>query len=373
MFDTDERPLALVWEVTRACELACDHCRAEATPSRHPDELTTAEGKALLDDVARFGDGQPVVLSGGDPLKRDDLVELVDHGDDLGLRVGLTPSGTASITRERLSRLADAGLARFALSLDGPTAEAHDAFRGESGSFAETVAAAADAAAVGLDLQVNTTVCGRTVEELPELAETVADVGATRWVLFFLVPVGRGRRLDGLSPGRADEVLSWADDLDRDFAVSTTEAPQFRRVKLARAGREPPTPDGEGDANGPGRRPVRPNVLAGDGFMFINHVGDVTPSGFLPKRVGNVREDDPVALYREADLFRSLRDREALSGKCGACEYRWVCGGSRSRAFAATGDPLGSDPLCPYVPEGYDGPLPWEGDGEGGVSPLSHD
>lgn len=364
MFDTAVRPLVLVWEVTRACDLACDHCRADADPARHPDELTTEEGRGLLADAARFGPGQPVVLSGGDPLKREDLVELVAHGADLGLRMGLTPSGTASVTRERLAALADAGLSRLALSLDGGSAATHDAFRGEDGSFAETVAAADAAADVGLDMQVNTTVCARTVDDLPSVADRVAELGATRWVLFFLVPVGRGRELEAVSPERADEVLRWAADLDRGFAVSTTEAPQLRRVQLELDGESPPTPTGRGGSDGdddPPSSPARPNALAGDGFAFVNHVGDVTPSGFLPQPVGNVREDDLVELYRSNELFESLRDRSALTGKCGACEYRHACGGSRSRANATAGDPLASDPLCPYVPDGYDGPLPWDG------------
>jgi radical SAM protein len=346
MFDTATRPIVLVWEVTQACDLQCDHCRADAQPARHPDELTTEEGRRLLEAAREFGEGQVVVLSGGDPLKRPDLPDLVAHGADLGLRMSLTPSGTRSLTPARIQRLADAGLSRMALSLDGADPESHDGFRGEAGSFDETLAAAEAARDAGISLQVNTTVCADTVAALPEIRDIVADLDAVRWSLFFLVPVGRGATLYQLSPERADAVLDWLADVEAaaDFAVKTTEAPQYRRVKRQRAGDGPPTDDGP---------PVRPSALAGDGFAFVSHVGEVYPSGFLPRSAGNVREVSLVDVYRESDLFTALRDRERLRGKCGACEFRAVCGGSRSRAYAATGDPLASDPLCPYEPAGW--------------------
>jgi radical SAM protein with 4Fe4S-binding SPASM domain len=349
MFDTSDRPIVLVWEVTQACDLACEHCRADAQPARHPDELSTAEGKRLLKSAASFGPGQVVVLSGGDPLARPDVPDLVAHGDELGLRMSLTPSGTASLTPERVRALADAGLSRMALSFDGATAEAHDAFRGETGSFASTRAAAAAARDAGIDLQVNTTVCASTVEELPGIRTLVRDLDAVRWSVFFLVPVGRGRVLESVPPSRADDVLAWLYEVNRaaPFDVKTTEAPQFRRVSLQERGIDP-------------EAARRPNALAGDGFAFVSHVGEVFPSGFLPRSTGNVRERSVVDQYRNGDLFEALRDRERLRGKCGACPYRRVCGGSRSRAFATTGDPLASDPLCPFVPDGYEGPLPWD-------------
>jgi len=353
--DTSRRPFVLIWELTQACELACKHCRADARPRRHPDELTTAEGKRLLEEARRFGDGQLVVLSGGDPLARDDTVELVDHGTDIGLRMTLTPSGTTSLTRDRIGALADAGLRRMALSIDGGSASAHDEFRQERGSFEATLRAARAAQDASLPLQINTTVCAETVDELPAIRDLVADLGAVLWSVFFLVPVGRGRVLDPIAPERAEDVMEWlcavADDAP--FGVKTTEAPHYRRVALERGraadGPDRPAPDGIGRRTG---------ITAGDGFAFVSHVGEVYPSGFLPETAGNVREESIVDIYRDSELFRSLRDRDALRGKCGACEYRHVCGGSRSRAFAYTDDPLESDPLCAYVPEEYDGPLP---------------
>ncbi|WP_058826948.1 TIGR04053 family radical SAM/SPASM domain-containing protein [Haloferax sp. Q22] len=351
--DTSRRPFVLIWEVTQACDLACDHCRADATPARHPDELTTAEGKRLLDQAREFGPGQLVVLSGGDPLARDDLVDLVEYGTDLGLRMTLTPSGTSSLTPETVADLADAGVKRMALSLDGASAASHDAFRGEEGSFDQTVAAARAARDAGLPLQINTTVCAETVDELPALCDLVADLDAVLWSVFFLVPVGRGRVLDSISPERAERVMKWLTEVSDEapFGVKTTEAPHYRRVAIQRrrdASDAPPT-------DGIGRRL---GITAGDGFAFVSHTGDLFPSGFLPASAGNVRDGGLVERYRESDLFRSLRDRDALRGKCGACEFRHVCGGSRSRAYAHTGDPLASDPLCGYVPADYDGPMP---------------
>jgi len=357
----DERPFVLVWEVTQACELACEHCRADAQERRHPDELTTAEGKALLDEAREFGEGQLLVLSGGDPLARDDLVDLVAYGADRGLRMTLTPSGTASLTPAVISDLADAGLRRMALSIDGGSAESHDAFRGESGSFESTVEAARAAREAGLPLQINTTVCAGTVDELPAIRDLVTDLGAVLWSVFFLVPVGRGRVLDPVSPERAERVMEWLHEVSdaAQFGVKTTEAPHYRRVGIERAG-----DDGTAapDRDEIGRRG---GIRAGNGFAFVSHVGEVYPSGFLPATAGDVREDSLVDVYRNADLFESLRDPDQFGGKCGACPFRAVCGGSRSRAYAHTGDQLASDPLCAYVPEDYDGPLPWDSPTDG--------
>ncbi len=368
--DTDERPFVLIWELTQACELACKHCRAEAEPQRHPDELTTAEGKQLLDQARAFGEGQLVVLSGGDPLYRDDAVDLVEYGVEQGLKMTMTPSGTTSLTPAAVERLADAGLRRLAVSIDGGSATAHDEFRKEEGSFADTLAAAEAARDAGLPLQINTTVCAETVGELPAIRDLVTDLGAVLWSVFFLVPVGRGRVLDPISPERAERVMEWLVEVSDEapFGVKTTEAPHYRRVAM-QASRSPtgdgsPGEDGSdesantghsGPPDGVGRRT---GITAGNGFAFVSHTGEVYPSGFLPRSGGNVREESVVDIYRDAPLFEGLRDASSLKGKCGACEFRGVCGGSRSRAYAYTGDPLESDPLCDYVPAEFDGELP---------------
>mgnify|MGYP000032401593 FL=1 len=346
--DLDQQPLVLIWEVTQACELACKHCRADAQPRRHPDELSTAEGKALLDQASEFGDGQLVVLSGGDPLARGDLPELVEYGTEQGLRMTLTPSGTNSITPERLAELDDAGLRRLALSIDGGDSDAHDTFRGESGSFEATMAAAKAARDLDIPLQINTTVCAETVEQLPAIRDLVADLDAVLWSVFFLVPVGRGRVLTPIAPERAERVLSWLHEVSDEaaFGLKTTEAPHYRRVAMQK--------QDEG-ASGLKRRM---GIRAGKGFAFVSHTGEVYPSGFLPKSAGNVRDESVVDIYRESALFQQLRDDNALTGKCGACRYRTVCGGSRSRAYATTGDPLAADPLCDYRPDGFEGSVP---------------
>ncbi|MFW6458408.1 MAG: TIGR04053 family radical SAM/SPASM domain-containing protein [Halodesulfurarchaeum sp.] len=352
--DTDERPFVLIWEVTQACDLECEHCRADAQPDRHPLELDTTEGKALLEEAARFDEHQLVVLSGGDPLARDDLPELVAHGTDLGLRMTLTPSGTSSLDPTVIDELSRAGLKRLAVSIDGATASSHDSFRGEPGTFEQTVEAARYAAGAGIPLQVNTTVTEATVEELPAIADLVEDLGAVLWSVFFLVPIGRGRILDPIDPDRAESVMAWLLDqaTERSFGVKTTEAPHYRRVAIE-TGRSAEESPGKRDAIG-----RRGGVRAGDGFAFVSHTGSVFPSGFLPLSAGSVRESSLVEIYRESELFRGLRDEDQFEGKCGACEYRNVCGGSRSRAYAYTGDPYESDPLCPYVPADYDGPMP---------------
>jgi radical SAM protein with 4Fe4S-binding SPASM domain len=228
----------------------------------------------------------------------------------------------------------------MALSVDGASKETHDAFRGEEGSFEETLRAADDARDAGLPLQVNTTVCAETVDELPGIAELVEELDAVLWSVFFLVPVGRGAFLDSVSPESAERVMEWLHKVsdERSFAVKTTEAPHYRRVGAQR---------GQGSSR-------RGGVTAGDGFAFVSHTGELYPSGFLPLSAGNVRDASVVELYRDAELFERLRDKDSLKGKCGACEYRALCGGSRSRAYATTGDPFGSDRFCAYVPDGYD-------------------
>ncbi|MFB6353569.1 MAG: radical SAM protein [Halobacteriales archaeon] len=343
--DLDRTPLVLTWEVTQACDLTCDHCRADAQPDRDPAELSTAEGKALLDDIAGFGRPPPIlVFSGGDPLKRPDLFELIEHATSLGLPTAVTPAPTPLLDRTAIERFAEAGVRRMALSLDGATAGAHDAFRGEDGSFETIRRAAADANDVGLSLQINTTVTAETVDDLPAIADLVEAVGAVMWEVFFLVPVGRGEALEQLSPAESERVMEWLYRRQRDapFRVITVEAPHYRRVAM------------RVEAAESGRAVSVGSTRAGHGFLFVSHAGEVYPSGFLPERVGSVREDDVVSLYRESRALEALRDPDRFEGACGACLYRNLCGGSRSRAFATTGDPLASDPLCPYPTVGVE-------------------
>lgn len=347
--DYDRNPLIVTWEVTRACQLACDHCRADAQPDRHPAELTTAEGKELLDGIANFGSPVPIVVfSGGDPLERPDLFELLDHAASLDLRTGVTPAPTTALTESVLDRFVDANVHRVALSLDGATADRHDDFRGEAGSF-ETIRRAAEYAdEIGLSLQINTTVTATTVADLPAIANLVEDYGAVTWEVFFLVPIGRGRELEQLSPKMAEETLQWLYRRQRtaDFRLITVEAPQYRRIA-----RQIERTETGGVAN-------VGSTGDGNGVVFVSHTGAVYPSGFLPLEIGTVREDDLVELYREEPLLEVLRNPDRLHGPCSGCSHRTRCGGSRARAFAATDDPLASDPLCLYATS--DDPAPAE-------------
>jgi radical SAM protein len=342
-------PFIVIWETTRACALAGVHCRAEAIPRRDPRELTTDEGRALIDTVRRFGDPPPLlVFTGGDPLRRPDIVDLVRHGTAQGLSVSLTPSATGAATDARLKALRDVGLARLAVSLDGASAEVHDAFRRVQGSHRHTLRILDRARALGMPLQINTTICRRTVRELPALVREVERWGIALWALFFLIPVGRAEAEQALDAAEIEKVLEWAAGLVGrvPFAIKTTEAPHFQRVLASR--RAGPAPAHPVAPDAVGRAPRA--VTDGNGFVFVDHVGNICPSGFLPLRAGNVRTDDLVAVYRDAPLFHALRDPDRLGGRCGVCEYRDRCGGSRARAYAATGDCLAEDPGCAWQP-----------------------
>lgn len=345
--DFERAPFLVIWEVTRACALACLHCRADAIARRDPRELTTEEGFRLIDQVRSFGTPPPLlVLTGGDPMWRADLAELVRYGTAAGLSVALTPSGTAMPTRKRLAELKEAGLSRVAVSLDGPDPETHDAFRRVKGSYANTIRIIDAVADLGLPLQINTTVSGRTLPTLQAMAERVADFPLVLWAVFFLVQMGRGQSLAQISAAECEEVLRFLDDLSYrvPFGIKTTEAPHFRRVQAQQ--HDPQR------ARVAGRKPLRAPraVNDGNGFVFVDHVGDVCPSGFLPMARGNVRDGKLVASYRHDEVFRRLRDADALGGRCGRCQFRAECGGSRSRAFAASGDAFAEDPLCAYQP-----------------------
>jgi AdoMet-dependent heme synthase len=362
--DFDRAPFVVIWETTQACDLACRHCRASAVPRRDPRELSTDEAKRLVDTICRFG--KPLlVLTGGDPLKRPDATEIVRYGVDAGLRVALTPSGTPLMTPRVLQELHDAGMSRLAVSLDGATAEQHDGFRGVQGSFEWTIRMLETARSLGLSTQINTTISRHNVHDLENLIALMTGLGIALWSVFFIVPVGRARPDDLATAEEFEAVFHRLYELSKTapFDIKSTAAPQYRRVIMqrqveerragTRAGAPAPLTAGVGFSLGDGVGRAAKGVNDGDGFLFVSHRGDIYPSGFLPKSAGNVRTDDLVEVYRTHELFRSLRDRDRLKGKCGACEFRHVCGGSRARAYAMTGDPLESDPLCAYIPPAW--------------------
>lgn len=367
--DFDRAPFIVIWEMTQACDLACVHCRAEAKPWRESGELSTEEAKRLLGQVREFG--QPLmVLTGGDPLKRPDLFELIRHGDALGLRMTLTPSGTRLMTVDVIQRMKDAGLARLAVSLDAPAREKHDAFRKVAGSFDWTLAAIRNARSLGLPVQVNTTITKHNQDDLDAMASLMHDLDICLWSVFFLVPTGRGQRKDLVSARRHEEIFLRLYDLSKamPYDIKTTSAQAYRRVVIQKRREKGMVSSTSMEAGGwaapefltsrsaaatdASREVARSakGINDGNGFVFISHLGEVCPSGFLPVSAGNVRRRSLVDIYRDSELFRSIRDYSRIKGKCGYCDYREVCGGSRSRAYGLTGDVHASDPTCIYVP-----------------------
>ena len=358
--DFADTPFVVIWETTQACDLACRHCRAEASPGRDPQELSTDEGKGVIEEAAAMG--APIfVLSGGDPLKRPDLEELVVAGKARGMRMATIPAATEGLTRERIDALARAGLDQIAFSLDGSDAGDHDGFRRVEGSFDKTMNGVEWAHQAGIPLQINTCIAGWNHDHLEKMIDLVKGLGLVFWEVFFLVPTGRGRELDNVEALRCESIFErlWRLNQEVDFIVKVTEAPHYRRFVMEKEASE----KGDGSTHERVRHVLaRPRgvggsigmspqaVNSGKGFLFIDHRGNIMPSGFLPIVAGNVRNDSLAAVYRDSELFRRLRDPSLLKGRCGACSFASVCGGSRARAYAVSGDYLGEDSLCAYDP-----------------------
>jgi AdoMet-dependent heme synthase len=348
-------PFTIAWEVTRACAFACVHCRADAQHQRDERELTTVESFRLIERIKEFGN--PILIfTGGDAMMRRDLFDLISFATETGLRCSLTPTATALPTPERLQKAKNAGIRRIALSLDAPTTQCHDTFRQVPGSWERTMKILHSAQAVGLSAQVNTTVSTYNVERLPEMVPFIEEVGAVQWSLFFLVPTGRAQLKWMISPKEHEQVFIWLYELSKKahFDIKATAAPMYRRVAIehqkAEGDGRPVSIQGAGFQFSDGLNRPTKGVNDGNGFLFISHIGDIQPSGFLPISAGNVRTDDIVDVYRHSMLFSDLRNPDKLKGKCGMCEYRAVCGGQRGRAYGVTGDYLASDPACAYEP-----------------------
>lgn len=344
-----QTPLNVYWEMTQACALACRHCRAEAMPVPHPNELSFDEGRELLRQITGFGAPFPqLILTGGDPLLRPDLFELIDEARRLGIGVSITPAATPALTRDVLVRLIEHGVAGLGLSLDGSTAARHDAIRGVPGTFDRTMEAIGWATELRIPLQVNTLCAAETAGDVPAMFELLKPHGVSRWSLFFLISVGRGKVLQALPPADAEALMAWIYGISREapFTVATTEAPSYRRVAIERMREDGLTGEqirGSGVGRGFG-------IRDGHGIVFVSCTGDICPAGFLPLAAGNVRTGQLADVYRHSPLFAQLHDPGQFEGHCGVCEFRALCGGSRARAYGATGDPLASDPLCTHVP-----------------------
>lgn len=342
-------PLLVFYELTRACDLVCLHCRACAQSAPAPDELSTIQSRALLEEIASFPTPPLVVFTGGDPFKRQDLIELVDHAASLDLEAAVTPSATPLVTRDRLAALRDAGARRIAVSLDGPDRESHDRFRGVYGSFQRTLEIIQDARALGFPVQVNTTVTPNNWHRIDQFAALLDDLDIVLWSVFFLVPVGRAETQPRLTPQEVEQAFGqlWHESKRRRFPIKTTEAPHFRRFLAQRqkASRAAGIPTAAASPY------ASLATNDGKGIMFVGHNGVIYPSGFLPITCGIFPRDNVVETYQQSTLFRELRDPDRLQGKCGVCKFRTLCGGSRARSYAVTGNPLAAEPDCAYLPE----------------------
>lgn len=345
----DQAPLLVIWEVTQACDLACVHCRASAQPDRNPQELTTEQGYRLLDQIRSFGDPL-MVFTGGDPLKRPDIYSLIRYSAQIGLRTNVTPSATPLLTGEAIERFKENGVNRMAISLDGPDAATHDEFRGIPGTFERAMFALRHAQKIGLDTQLQTTVTRRNMAKLPQVAEIAREIGTKMWSLFFLIVTGRAAEADDLLAEEYEQVFEFMYNLSKTapFGIKTTEAMHYRRYVAQRMKEEHGAGTQSESAKSVAWRTA--GVSDGKGFVFVSHTGEIFPSGFLPITAGNVLEDSLTDVYRNSELFRTLRDTDLREGKCGLCEYKKICGGSRSRAYALTGDYLAADPRCVYQP-----------------------
>ena len=347
----DRAPRNVYWETTIACDLACKHCRADAIHQRDPLELSLEEAREMLRDIKELG--SMLVLTGGDPMKRADLFDVISYARELQVPVSITPSTTPTVTRDAVRRFKELGVAAMGISLDGHSAETHDAFRGVEGTFENSMRALSWAREFSIPVQVNTTVTGETAPHLPALYQLLRDTAAPpvrRWSLFLLVPVGRGTDLGIPTAEEVERLFEWVYDTAKDapFHIGTVEAPHYRRYWIRRRLEEGASED---EVTQLAKR-MGFGVRDGNGVIFVSHQGDVFPAGFLPHpQLGNVRDQRLSEIYRSHAALLRLRDMTQLNGKCGICEFRWSCGGSRARAYAMTGDLLASDPFCAYEPQ----------------------
>lgn len=359
--DYNENPFIVIWEVTRACQLKCVHCRADAQTLPDPRELSNNEGIKLIDQIYEMNNPM-LVFTGGDCMMRDDLFELADYAIKKGMRVSMTPSATPNVTKEKMEQAKIVGLSRWGFSLDGPTPEIHDHFRGTPGSFQLTIEKIKYINELNMPLQINTVISRYNYGSLEKMAELIKELKAVMWYIFLLVPTGRGQVKDCITPAEHEKVFRWLYELSKTapYDIKTTAAQHYRRVVIQQKLKENKVQYGEiryedsltkdtaSAIDGLKRAPK--GVNDGNGFIFVSHIGDVYPSGLLPIKVGNIRERPLNEIYRESKVLKDLRNPDLYKGKCGICEYRYVCGGSRSRAYAVTGDYLESEPFCVYIP-----------------------
>ncbi len=341
-------PKLIAWELTRSCNLDCIHCRAAARFGPYPNELTTEECKKFLDDVASFS--SPImIMTGGEPMLRDDIWEIARHGTDLGLRMVMAPCGEL-VTEETAKKMIEAGIQRVSFSLDGATAETHDNFRRVPGAFQSVMTAIENVKKVGLDFQVNTTISKHNLHELPDILELVIGLGAKAHHPFLLVPTGRGAEMKDqeISPEDYEKTLTWFYDKREEVPLQfkPTCAPHYYRIfrQKEREKGISVTPETHGmDAMSKG-------CMGGQTFAFVSHMGKVQICGFLEVECGDIRKELFSKIWDSSEVFKEMRAWDDYNGRCGYCEYRSVCGGCRARAMAFTGDYMDEEPFCTYQP-----------------------
>ena len=332
MTDWDPHPI-VQWELTRLCDQHCQGCPTGANENRDPNELSTYEAYKTVDQIAALRPRE-VIITGGDPLQREDVYQIVDYARRRGLDPALVLTASRELTFDALAKLEQNGLRRVIFSVDTPTAPVQPAMQ--------------FAAAAGLAIEANTLVLRNNVDELEAIASLLRSFEVRRWNVHFLVPVGASRTLPMLTAGEVERVFATLDEIrEREqLPIRTVEAPHYRRFRVQRMleARLAGGDEGELDVFDAALDGVR-------SFVYVSHAGDVRPSEFAPHSAGNLRYRDLGVIYRGSDLFVALRNQDNLHGRCGHCEFRILCGGSRARAYAMTGDLFGADPLCAYEPD----------------------
>lgn len=353
-----QKPVLVFWEVTRACLLSCVHCRASAIKQPLPGELTHDEGLKLIDQIASFGKPSPtVIFTGGDPLLRRDIFDLLAYASKLGIKFAVSPAVSDLLDYDSLRRLKDAGTISISISLDAPSAHAHDSIRRVNGTYASTIGAITKALSLHLNPQINTTIMKGNYNSLPHLFHLIKSLGVKTWELFFLVKVGRGSDVEDLTPEETESVCNFLYDASMyGLTIRTVEGPFIRRVLKQRLQNGDYWKDEtylklRSELERLEGRPTSASTLGsrgtldGDGIIFVGYDGTIHPGGLVPVEMGNVKVDSLVEIYRQNKLLLRVRSRN-MNGYCGICEFRQSCGGSRARAFAYDGDILGSDPSC---------------------------
>ncbi|MBP1910495.1 heme b synthase [Methanolobus bombayensis] len=342
-------PRLIAWETTAGCNLSCKHCRGSSTEKKPEGELTTEEALHFVDEIREMGN--PIlILSGGEPLVRDDIFEIAKYATEKGLRVAMATNGTL-VTPEMADKIKSVGIQRVSISLDGANSQTHDDFRCMPGAFDGAIKGIENLKDAGIGFQINPTITKRTIDEIPGILEMAKELDADALHIFLLVPTGRGKELenDEIPPVEYERILNWFYDRQKDAGIQlkATCAPHYFRIMRQRAEKE----GIEISVNTHGYEAMTKGCLGGTGFCFVSSTGDVFPCGYLPALAGNIKEQSFKDIWENSKVFNDLRDVSKLKGKCGRCEYNTVCGGCRARAYAATGDYLEEEPYCIYVPK----------------------